>query len=81
MNENVTTCTEVNGSLNKKTPSKNMRVGAIYCKNPIRESGIRLAPWANNSKGIAVTAPVPNNTNPSKEKDSELLPLNVNVAI
>ena len=36
-------------------------VGAIYCKNPVKDNGIFLAPALNSTSGVAVTTPANNN--------------------
>lgn len=47
----------LNGSLNTKIPNMKISVGPTYWINPIKDSGILMAPAENESKGMAVTAP------------------------
>ena len=48
-------------SFKRNIPKKNIMVGAIYCKNPVKDNGIFLAPALNSTSGVAVTTPANNN--------------------
>ncbi len=47
------------GSLYRKTPKRNMQLGAIYCRNPTVERFSRLVPNVKISRGMAVRKAVP----------------------
>ena len=49
----------VNFSLKTTTPQRNCKVGEMYCKIPISESGICCAAVANISNGNVVITPAP----------------------
>ena len=47
------------GSLYKKTPKRNMQLGAIYCRKPMVERFSRLVPKVKRRRGKAVRKAVP----------------------
>ena len=47
------------GSLYKKTPKRNMQLGAIYCRKPMVERFSRLVPKVKRRSGKAVIKAVP----------------------
>jgi len=47
------------GSLYKKTPNRNMQLGAIYCRNPTVDRFNRLVPEIKRRSGKAVRKAVP----------------------
>lgn len=53
----VIKCAFVNVSPCRNTPMMSMMVGAIYCKNPIVDSGMYNTALPNNSNGKAVAIP------------------------
>ena len=53
----LTACVCVKGSRKIKTPMSNINDGAMYCRKPTLESGILLAPCANQKSGMTVTMP------------------------
>ena len=47
------------GSLYKKTPKRNIQLGAIYCRNPRVDRVNRLAPRVKRRSGMAVRNAAP----------------------